>query len=197
MVGRFGSANCADGMRSCSLDSRIARSICPAAMFKMKLLTESIEKSGQKPPAVVLISVDGERDTPEVMKKYLAGYSESFIGLTGDPRPCGRSRPSSRRFSSRACRTTMPATTRWSTRPWSTWSIRRGASGRPSSTLRSSRWPRRPRQLSDPGAVTRELSPCRGGRATCAVGPRRTRRCSPGHTGNAGPARRRDGPRTS
>lgn len=61
-------------------------SICPAAMFKLKLVAESIAKSGQEPPAVVLISVDGERDTPEVMKKYLAGYSESFIGLTGDPK---------------------------------------------------------------------------------------------------------------
>ncbi len=33
-----------------------------------------------------MISVDGERDTPEAMKKYLAGYSETFIGLTGDPK---------------------------------------------------------------------------------------------------------------
>ena len=55
-------------------------------MFKLKLLADSIEKSGQKPPVVVLISVDGERDTPELMKEYLAGYSESFIGLTGDPK---------------------------------------------------------------------------------------------------------------
>lgn len=35
--------------------------------------------------AFVLISVDGERDTPEAMKKFLATYSSDFIGLTGDP----------------------------------------------------------------------------------------------------------------
>ncbi|MGB5344885.1 MAG: SCO family protein, partial [Woeseia sp.] len=29
--------------------------------------------------------VDGERDTPAVMKDYLAGFSKEFIGLTGDP----------------------------------------------------------------------------------------------------------------
>ena len=60
--------------------------ICPTAMFEMKLVSEALEKSGQKAPAVVLVSVDGERDTPEVMKKYLAAYPESFIGLTGDPK---------------------------------------------------------------------------------------------------------------
>ena len=35
---------------------------------------------------VVLISVDGERDTPAVMKQYLASFSPAFIGLTGNPR---------------------------------------------------------------------------------------------------------------
>ncbi len=35
---------------------------------------------------VVMISVDGERDTPAVMKKYLASFSPDFIGLTGNPR---------------------------------------------------------------------------------------------------------------
>jgi protein SCO1 len=32
---------------------------------------------------VVLVSVDGERDTPEVMKDYLKQFSPDFIGLTG------------------------------------------------------------------------------------------------------------------
>ena len=60
--------------------------ICPTAMFEMKLVSEALEKSGQKAPVVVLVSVDGERDTPDVMKKYLAAFPESFIGLTGDPK---------------------------------------------------------------------------------------------------------------
>jgi protein SCO1/2 len=55
-------------------------------MFEMKLVSDALEKSGQKAPAVVLVSVDGERDTPEVMKQYLAAFPESFIGLTGDPK---------------------------------------------------------------------------------------------------------------
>lgn len=32
-----------------------------------------------------MISVDGERDTPERMARYLKQQDESFIGLSGDP----------------------------------------------------------------------------------------------------------------
>ena len=35
---------------------------------------------------VVMISVDGERDTPAAMKSYLEPLSRDFIGLTGDPK---------------------------------------------------------------------------------------------------------------
>jgi protein SCO1/2 len=59
---------------------------CPAAMFKLRLLTEAMREAGEEVPAVVLISVDGERDTPAAMKAYLAGYPGEFIGLTGDPK---------------------------------------------------------------------------------------------------------------
>lgn len=61
-------------------------SICPAALLEMKLVTQAIEQSGQKAPAAVFVSVDGERDTPEVVKKYLTSFPSSFVGLTGDPK---------------------------------------------------------------------------------------------------------------
>jgi protein SCO1/2 len=35
--------------------------------------------------AYVMISVDGERDTPAAMQAFLAKYSNEFIGLTADP----------------------------------------------------------------------------------------------------------------
>ena len=35
--------------------------------------------------AYVLVSVDGDRDTPEAMQAFLAKYSPSFIGLTAEP----------------------------------------------------------------------------------------------------------------
>jgi protein SCO1 len=61
-------------------------SICPAAMNELRILTESLDKSGDSVPQVVMISVDGERDTPAVMRAYLEPLSKDFIGLTGDPR---------------------------------------------------------------------------------------------------------------
>ena len=33
-----------------------------------------------------MVSVDGDRDKPEDMKRYLNSVSPGFIGLTGDPR---------------------------------------------------------------------------------------------------------------
>jgi protein SCO1/2 len=59
--------------------------ICPAALTKLKLLHES-GGGALRGARVVMISVDGERDTPAVMKKYLASFSPDFIGLTGNPR---------------------------------------------------------------------------------------------------------------
>ena len=58
--------------------------VCPTAMAKFR----QFEQSGRIDAgevAFVLISVDGERDTPEVLKEYLAKFSPRFIGLTGEP----------------------------------------------------------------------------------------------------------------
>ena len=38
-----------------------------------------------KDVAVVFVSVDGERDTPEILKRYMAAFDPAFIGLTGTP----------------------------------------------------------------------------------------------------------------
>jgi len=59
--------------------------VCPAALTKLKLLHESGGGS-LKAARVVMISVDGDRDSPAVMKRYLATFSPDFIGLTGQPR---------------------------------------------------------------------------------------------------------------
>ena len=58
--------------------------VCPLAMAKMMQLQAS-RGAGLEDIAYVMISVDGERDTPEAMKKFLTQYSPQFIGLTGDP----------------------------------------------------------------------------------------------------------------
>jgi len=59
--------------------------VCPSALGRLKLLHES-RGGALKAARIVLVSVDGERDTPARLKSYLAPLSKDFIGLTGDPK---------------------------------------------------------------------------------------------------------------
>jgi protein SCO1/2 len=67
----FGYTNCPDA--------------CPTGMERLRELHDS----GTIPRGVkvkyVLISVDGDRDTPAALKAFLAKYSPDFIGLTASP----------------------------------------------------------------------------------------------------------------
>ena len=60
--------------------------ICPEELEKLAEVTEILrkQKNQQKYPfQPVFVSVDPERDTPELISKYLKDYSPHFIGLTG------------------------------------------------------------------------------------------------------------------
>ena len=63
--------------------------ICPTTLANLKALHEA-EGGALKSARVVLVSVDGERDTPAALKSYLAPLSPDFVGLTGDPRTTAR-----------------------------------------------------------------------------------------------------------
>jgi protein SCO1 len=56
--------------------------VCPAALGKLRMLHAQGKDLEQA--RVVFVSVDGERDTPEVMKTYLARLSPEFVGMTGE-----------------------------------------------------------------------------------------------------------------
>jgi protein SCO1/2 len=60
-------------------------SICPTTLARLKSL-HTARGGAVKPAKIVFISVDGDRDTPERLKSYLAPVSADFIGLTGDPK---------------------------------------------------------------------------------------------------------------
>lgn len=62
--------------------------VCPAALTKLAILHES-SGGALRTVRVVMISVDGDRDAPAVLKKYLASFSPDFVGLTGNPRAVG------------------------------------------------------------------------------------------------------------
>lgn len=66
----LGFANCGD--------------ICPTTMA---MLASTVKELSDLPeaerPRVVFVSVDPQRDTPEVLSKYVKAFDPSFIGVTG------------------------------------------------------------------------------------------------------------------
>ncbi|NJK79077.1 MAG: SCO family protein [Chloroflexaceae bacterium] len=56
--------------------------ICPTTLADMARVQQNLGDRGDD-VAYVMVSVDGERDTPEVLNKYMANFGEGFIGLTG------------------------------------------------------------------------------------------------------------------
>jgi protein SCO1/2 len=58
--------------------------VCPLVMERMQQIRDAGVLEGGR-VMVVMISVDGERDTPDVMKTFLARYSPEFVGLTAPP----------------------------------------------------------------------------------------------------------------
>lgn len=58
--------------------------ICPTTLAEMSLIMEKLgARSGQLQP--LFVTVDPERDTPEVLSRYTAYFHPRIIGLTGSP----------------------------------------------------------------------------------------------------------------
>ena len=66
----FGFTNCPD--------------ICPITLNKMDIAISRLKKEN-KSLNLFFISVDPERDTPEVVKDYLSSFENNFVGITGEP----------------------------------------------------------------------------------------------------------------
>jgi protein SCO1 len=66
----FGFTHCAD--------------ICPTALFDISQVYKALGRDGDR-VAAYFVSVDPERDTPEILKEYLSSFDPRVRGLTGDP----------------------------------------------------------------------------------------------------------------
>ena len=58
--------------------------ICPTALFEMSEIFNALGPDADKAQAM-FVSVDPERDTPEVLKAYLSSFAPQLRGLTGTP----------------------------------------------------------------------------------------------------------------
>jgi protein SCO1/2 len=57
--------------------------VCPLTLTEMKRVKEQLGADGER-LNVVFVSVDGERDTPEVLARYMTSFDPAFVGLQGD-----------------------------------------------------------------------------------------------------------------
>ena len=57
--------------------------ICPTELQKMTLALQNLPEEMENEIVPILISVDPERDTPDVMKRYLESFHPNFKGFTG------------------------------------------------------------------------------------------------------------------
>lgn len=58
--------------------------VCPATMVELSDAMEILGKQSED-VQVVMITLDPERDTAELLNSYVTHFDESFIGLTGTP----------------------------------------------------------------------------------------------------------------
>tara|TARA_Y100000996_G_scaffold289233_1_gene228483 strand:- start:894 stop:1397 length:504 start_codon:yes stop_codon:yes gene_type:complete len=66
----FGFTNCPD--------------VCPMTLNKMDIVLDKL-KNKKKNIKFFFISVDPERDSPDIIKNYLSNFENKFIGITGEP----------------------------------------------------------------------------------------------------------------
>ena len=58
--------------------------ICPATLQVLATAKAQLAEQGQSPlPRIVLVSVDPERDTPELLGQYVDYFGEGNLGITG------------------------------------------------------------------------------------------------------------------
>ena len=58
--------------------------VCPVTLSVMKSVIAELDVRQADPMQVLFISVDPVRDTPDVMKKYVAYFNEEFVGVSGE-----------------------------------------------------------------------------------------------------------------
>ena len=59
--------------------------VCPTSLLLMETALENVGPDAAQKVNVVFITIDPERDTPELLKGYVPNFGSTFIGLTGTP----------------------------------------------------------------------------------------------------------------
>ena len=60
--------------------------VCPGVLYELQQVKSTVAKNipeGMQTPRILFISVDPERDSPEILEAYLTHFDSSFIGVSG------------------------------------------------------------------------------------------------------------------
>ena len=68
----FGFTNCPD--------------ICPMTLNNLDLVINNLDEKKKSKLKIFFVSIDPERDTPEIIKEYLNSFENKMYGITGDPK---------------------------------------------------------------------------------------------------------------
>jgi protein SCO1/2 len=58
--------------------------VCPTTLSLMTSVNEELKLQNLQPLNIIFLSIDPERDTPEVMKRYIEYFDAEFTGVTGE-----------------------------------------------------------------------------------------------------------------
>jgi len=59
--------------------------VCPTTLNVLNQVDEFMEEQKIQPPKIVFLSIDPQRDTPDVLKPYVEYFNKNILALTGDP----------------------------------------------------------------------------------------------------------------
>ena len=68
----FGFTNCPD--------------VCPMTLNNLDLVIKNLNQDKKEKFKVFFVSIDPERDSPEIIKDYLNSFENKIYGITGDPK---------------------------------------------------------------------------------------------------------------
>jgi protein SCO1/2 len=57
--------------------------VCPTTLYELAQVRQTLGDSGQDVQGI-FVTVDPERDTPELLKEYVANFNAGFVALRGD-----------------------------------------------------------------------------------------------------------------
>jgi protein SCO1/2 len=57
--------------------------VCPTTLNELSIAMEKLSQEERDQVQVLMVSVDPQRDSPEVLAEYLAHFDPTFLGLTG------------------------------------------------------------------------------------------------------------------